>query len=132
MIKFIIPGEPQGKARARVTRFGNYTPEKTVNYEALIKHIYTQKTEIMHIGQLAIDITAYYSIPKSYSYKKQREMEEHIIRPTKKPDGDNILKIVADALNKIAYNDDSQIVEARIRKYYSHAPRVEVVLNEII
>ena len=41
------------------------------------------------------------------------------ILPTKKPDGDNVEKAVADALNKVAYLDDSQIIEAKWQKIYA-------------
>ena len=53
------------------------------------------------------------------------------IRPTKKPDCDNVLKIVADSLNQIAYKDDSQIVETSVKKYYAEIPRVEVEIYHI-
>ena len=52
-----------------------------------------------------------------------------MIRPTTKPDNDNILKIVADSLNQIAYKDDAQVVDAQIRKFYSRRPRVAVVIR---
>jgi Holliday junction resolvase RusA-like endonuclease len=117
MITFTIPGEPQGKARARVVRMGNftrtYTPEKTVNYENLIKYTYMNDTfNILNTEPLKMTIIAYYSIPKSTSKKKTTEMLEGKLRPTKKPDFENVAKVVSDALNKIAYNDDTQIVEA--------------------
>lgn len=57
-------------------------------------------------------------------------IDKHI-RPTKKPDLDNIMKCVTDALNEIAYQDDKQIVSASIEKYYSEEPRVEVAIMEI-
>ena len=53
------------------------------------------------------------------------------IRPTKKPDMDNVIKIIADALNKIAYRDDTQIVDCQVRKFYSEKPRVEVMIQTI-
>jgi Holliday junction resolvase RusA-like endonuclease len=59
-------------------------------------------------------------------------MLDGIVRPTKKPDFDNIGKIICDALNKIAYDDDSQIVEANIYKVYADIPRVEVTLTEVV
>jgi Holliday junction resolvase RusA-like endonuclease len=58
-------------------------------------------------------------------------MKNREIRPTKKPDADNILKAVLDALNGLAYNDDSQIVSARIEKLYSDNPRVEIVISNL-
>ena len=57
-------------------------------------------------------------------------MEEGKIRPTKKPDFDNIGKIVCDSLNKRAYNDDAQVVDAQVRKFYSRNPRVVVTIQE--
>lgn len=58
-------------------------------------------------------------------------MRAGVIRPTKKPDMDNCIKIIADALNKIAYHDDTQIVDCQVRKFYSDDPRVEVRILEI-
>jgi Holliday junction resolvase RusA-like endonuclease len=55
-------------------------------------------------------------------------MAEGKIRPAKKPDADNIMKAIADALNGIAYKDDSQIVNVTITKWYSDTPRVEVAI----
>ena len=57
-------------------------------------------------------------------------MEAGLIRPTKRPDVDNVLKIVCDALNKIVYDDDACIVDAQVRKYYSANPRVEISIEE--
>ena len=57
---------------------------------------------------------------------------ENIIRPIKKPDMDNVIKMVADALNQVAYKDDTQIVDCQVRKFYSEEPRVEVIIREVI
>jgi Holliday junction resolvase RusA-like endonuclease len=57
-------------------------------------------------------------------------MIDGIIRPIKKPDLDNIAKIIADSLNGVAYRDDSQIVESSVAKFYSDFPRVEVEIYE--
>ncbi|CZR99694.1 Endodeoxyribonuclease RusA [Clostridioides difficile] len=65
------------------------------------------------------------------AYKDAIAKVEGLIRPSKKPDLDNIIKSVADSLNGIAYKDDSQIVEVVSKKYYSDKPRVEVILEDI-
>ncbi len=57
-------------------------------------------------------------------------MLENVIRPTKKPDADNILKIIADSLNGVAYYDDSQIVTGTVRKYYGETPKVYITIKE--
>ena len=54
------------------------------------------------------------------------------LRPTKRPDMDNIVKIVADSLNKVAYHDDAQVVSTTIEKWYGTIPRVEVSISEIV
>lgn len=136
MISFTIPGEPQGKARARTGKGFAYTPEKTVNYEALIKQIFqyeANKGRSYDPTEKAIEmlIVAFYGIPKSTSKTNRTLMYATRLRPTKKPDVDNIAKIVCDALNKIAYRDDTQVVKLTVEKYYANNPRVEVYLKEV-
>lgn len=130
-VSFTIMGKPMGKQRPKVTKWGTHTPEDTVNYETLVKMIYQQKIHKVLEGPLKIYIDAYYQIAKSTSKKKKNLMLVDKIRPTRKPDLDNIAKIICDALNTIAYKDDSQIVEMSVRKFYSEVPRVVVVLKEL-
>ncbi len=132
MITFTIHGQPQGKARPRVTRNGTYTPQKTKDYQNQIKAEYiTQTGNITLDGELSATITCYYKIPKSTSKAKRKLIEDGKLRPVVKPDLDNVGKAVLDALNKVAYKDDSAIVELRLRKFYSDDPRVVVILKEV-
>jgi len=134
MIKFTIIGEPKGKGRHRTTRQGiNYTPKETTAYENLVIASYkgqVGQAKFRDEAQLIINIKAYFTIPKSVSKKKKLEMLDGNVRPTKKPDFDNIGKIIADSLNDIAYRDDSQLVSGTVEKYYSDKPRVEVEIYE--
>lgn len=129
-VVFTVYGEPMGKQRPRFTRGSHtYTPQKTVNYEELIKFEYYKHYKGLQFTAdepLNMVIIAYVSIPQSASKKKQELMRQGKIKPTKKPDWDNIAKIVGDALNKVAYPDDKQIVDARIIKEFSIEPRIEV------
>lgn len=135
-VYFEIPGEPQGKGRPRFTKVGGYvktyTPEKTASYENLVKMEYQMKYHGQQFEDipLAMEIKAFYGIPKSVSKKKRDMMLMHLIRPTKKPDMDNVVKVIADSLNNLAYRDDTQIVECTVRKFYSVDPRVEVIIKE--
>lgn len=86
----------------------------------------------MLIGDLALEVDFYFQIPKSTSKKNKELMNRKVIRHNKKPDLDNCIKLIADALNTIAYKDDNQIVEVRAYKYYSDEPRVEVCIKEVI
>ena len=135
-VKFTVQGEPKGKGRPRFSRVGNYartyTPEETVKYENLVKTEYLRQCGNVKFdddSMIDLRVFAYYSIPKSASKKKRKQMLDNIIRPAKKPDMDNIVKIVADSLNKIAYRDDAQIVDAMVRKFYSDNPRVEIIIQ---
>lgn len=137
-ISFSIPGQPFGKQRPRVVHNGSfskaYTPKETVSYENLIKVMYQQATKgkmFPEGAELDVRIIAYYGVPKSTSKKRTRLMLEHKIRPAKKPDWDNIGKIVCDSLNKVAYPDDSAVVDAQVRKFYSEKPRVDVTIRRI-
>ncbi len=66
-------------------------------------------------GCVKAEIKAYYRIPKSDSKNKRQLKLDGKIRPNKKPDVDNIIKAVLDALNGVAYTDDAAIVEANIK-----------------
>ena len=82
-------------------------------------------------AQLDMRVMAFYQMPSSVSKKKRQQMLDQKIRPTKKPDADNILKVVADSLNQIAYRDDAQIVDTQVRKFYSDRPRIEVLIRVV-
>ena len=112
----VIDGEPKSKARHRMTKSGHsYTPPETVNYENWVKQCYVMsKHKEMLDGEIKAHITAYFQIPKSKSKKIKAQMESGEIRPTKKPDTDNIAKIILDSLNTIAYADDKQIVSLTV------------------
>ena len=133
-----MPGPPKGKARARTvrTRGGqtfSYTPEGTVLYQNLIKISFSQTGERPFRAEeyLRVTIMAYYPVPKSTSKKKATEMVAGYIRPAKKPDIDNVVKSILDALNGVAYHDDTQVVAVFAEKYYSDTPRVEVEIGNM-
>lgn len=135
MIEFTIQGEPRGKARHRTTKKGHtYTPQTTVDYENEVVKAYLMEYLGRQLieGQLSAEINAYFKIPKSATKGKKLAMKHNITRPTKKPDGDNISKIILDALNKVAYKDDSQVVDLKVKKWWSlDNPRVEVIVKKI-
>ena len=129
-IDFTVPGDPVGKERPRHTKTGHtYTPEKTKKYEYKVQSAYTDCMGGMMDGPVMLDIIAYYQIPQSKSKKEREAMQAGQIRPTKKPDIDNVVKAVADGLNGLAYADDSQIVSVWAEKWYSNDPRVEVSIE---
>ena len=133
--KFTVLGEPRGKGRPRFSRHGNrtmtHTPAATVLYENLIATEYRRQCEDTRFPDgepLNLIIYAAFAPPASASKKRREQMLAGEIRPTKKPDADNIMKVVADALNGVAYRDDAQIVVCTVAKYYSQTPRISVII----
>lgn len=133
MRSFIIFGNPVAKGRPRLGKGGTYTPEKTVNYENLVKMSYleTYKGKPLLEENLEVTINFYFSIPKRTSKKNREKMLNGEIMHNKRPDIDNCIKSITDALNNIAYKDDSQIVKITASKYYSDEPRAVVFLKSI-
>lgn len=138
-VSFHVPGKPQGKARARTFYNPNagkhmsMTPESTVLYENLIKTMYIRAAKGCKFEKeipVTLRIVARYMPAKSTSKKKMKQMLEGEILPLKKPDMDNIVKVIADALNGVAYLDDSQIVLVKAKKVYSAVEGVDVVVEE--
>ncbi|EIF5083621.1 RusA family crossover junction endodeoxyribonuclease [Clostridium perfringens] len=115
----VVTGKIRGKARPRVCRGHAFTPKDTVQYEKLVRDCYKQQDGRYLEGPIKALIIAYYKIPKSYSKKSVQAIRDGLEKPTKKPDADNIAKIILDSLNGIAYKDDSQIIELRIIKRYT-------------
>ena len=138
VVRCNIPGIPRGKARARtfynknMGKMQSITPKTTVNYENLVKLCYrAQQNKYFTESPLEIVITAHFEIPKSTSKKDRELIKKNQLYPTKKPDADNIAKIICDALNGVAYNDDKQIVKLTVKKDYAEIPSVDVEIREI-
>lgn len=130
-ISFTVPGQPQGKLRPRWSRTRMYSPQKTVDYETYIKEMFviSYPDFVLLEGALEITITAWMMIPKSTSKKRAKLMIDRVIRPDKKPDWDNLSKVVGDALEGLAYKNDAQIVDGILHKYYTMQPRLEVKIT---
>jgi Holliday junction resolvase RusA-like endonuclease len=140
LIKFTYHGEAVGKGRPRVSRRGNYvhtyTPEKTRAFEEAIRFEFMASiSDPMPVYKraqtLKADILIGCSIPQSYSKKKQALCRDRVLAPGKKPDIDNVLKAIFDALNGYAYEDDAQITSIRAEKVYADKPFVEVKIDEL-
>lgn len=139
--EFTVFGPPTGKGRPRFTKSGHtYTPEKTKNYEELVRFSFISsyldgtkdaKAPKLIENPVQANIIAYFEIPKSYSKKKRQQCLENKLPATNKPDTDNIAKIILDSLNGYAYIDDKQVIDLTVTKLWSDIPRVEVFINEL-
>lgn len=137
-VEFTIPGSPKGKARPRICRIKGrniaYTPRQTLDYEKLVKESYEADSNVLYDKNipLKISVIALFPIPKTVSKKLKNDMLNGKILPTKKPDCDNIIKVILDALNGVAYHDDSQVCKICFEKTYAETPCVKVKITNLI
>ena len=138
MICFTIPGEPVAKGRPKATAQNGharmYTPAKTVAYESKVAIFASQAMAGRSPldGAVSLQIHAYFAIPASWSKKR---LQAHLVVPewvVKRPDGDNVLKALADGMNGIVFKDDCQIAVGAVTKQYADVPRVEVMVTELL
>lgn len=135
-VYFIVDGKVQPKQRPRVYRNPKtgqahaVTPRQTVEYENKVKASYIDAEGIKFEGAVEMVVNIYTEIPKSVSKKKRAEMLLNKRPITKTGDIDNLFKAISDALNGLAYDDDSQIVDGYIHKYYSEQARAEIIIRE--
>lgn len=127
-----LPGIPRGKGRPRFVRATGrtYTPADTVNYEGALR-LAAASVMAGHPpldGALAVMMVAEFPVPQSWSKKKQAAAMAGEIKPTGKPDADNLIKTL-DAFNAVVWRDDAQIVDARITKRYSERPGVTIIVG---
>lgn len=89
-----------------------------------LEDLYNQTCNINWFdGPIAVDLTFLMPIPKSTSKRKRMEMLDGTIRPDKRPDRGNLLKLIEDVLQGIVMEDDAHIVDGRVAKYYDDEPR---------
>lgn len=132
---FKVYGKPQPKQRPRFSRGRTYTPTPTLKYEDLIRQTFYEvfgEDAPKLTGAIEMDIEFYFPIPVSTSKKGKTSMILGYLRPTKRNgDIDNLFKVVADALNGVAYWDDSQIIQGTVSKWYSETSRAEIFIKEV-
>ena len=125
-------GPPRGKGRPRFGRRGSFvavwTDKNTAGYEKALAFAGAQAmgSTPPRLGALSVRIEAGMPVPASWSQKKRSAALAGDLNPTGKPDFDNIAKIVGDALNKIVWRDDSQIIVCSFRKFYSAEPGLTI------
>ena len=132
--EFEVPGKVIGKGRPRLNSYTGavYTPTRTKDYESLVEQYFLLKYPRFKIleGRIKVNIIAYFSIPKTTKKSETNEMLDNNISPTKKPDIDNIVKVVLDSMNKFAFRDDNQITKLEVEKKYALEDKVYVKIEE--
>ena len=134
-VAFFVPGPPVGKGRPRAVRMGKgvrmFTPEKTASYESLVAtsgHA-AMEGRAPFSGACEAVMEIRLQVPASWSKKRQAMALDGGLRATKKPDVDNVVKAVLDALNGIVWQDDVQVVALAVLKRYASTPGVCVVVK---
>lgn len=144
-VEFFVPGEPQGKGRARAyvkkgrdrqplrnrrggIAIGHYTPEATRSYEEQIGWLAADaRNSAPFNGPVRVALEIRKGIPESWPKWKKAMAIAGQIRPTTKPDIDNVEKAIKDACNGVLWVDDSQVVEdQKISLYVAERPGVRV------
>lgn len=136
-VHFFVPGKPLGKGRPRAARRGKnitlYTPEKTVKYESTVALFARQAMagRALIDGPVVATLFIALPIPASWSKKKKAQVLADELLPTGKPDSDNVVKTIFDAINGVVWNDDTQVVDHTAKKRYRPTPGVEVLISSI-
>lgn len=142
-IKFIIPGEPKPKQSARFRIVGSgknafvqsYQPKAVVqNSKQISASVLSQLPKGYELMDGAIGVKVHFVFPplKSWSKKKLKELEDGaIIFKTTKPDMDNCLKPLADAMEGVVFTNDSRISIIHGAKIFGLEPRIEIELREL-
>jgi Holliday junction resolvase RusA-like endonuclease len=122
--------EPWAKGRPRLTTIGGhahaYTPTKTRNAEAEIQ--IAIRNQVMVLGKFDAGVPIY--LAATFYIEKPKSKPKKVTRPVTRPDLDNYVKTLMDALNKYVIPDDSQIVRMNIEKAYGTPPCIELLIRE--
>jgi len=136
MVNYIVYGEPVGKGRPRFARRGTfvstYTPQKTKTYEDEIRMMAMAAMGASEPLDTPVTVAIYIrvGIPASYSKQKRKDALSGVLKPTKKPDLDNVAKCHLDAIQGIIILDDKLVVNLHVTKVYAETAAVEVMVKE--
>lgn len=131
-ISFIIPGRIAGKGRPRFMRkLGTaYTPSKTKSAEAIVRGFAFKAMSGKPLldGPVELKITIEQGQPASWSKRKKASS----VFVTGKPDCDNQIKLISDAINGIVWRDDSQVASITFdRRYTTQQERAVVTVRTL-
>ncbi len=131
-VEFTVSGDPVPKGRPRMTSRGHaYTPERTRKAERLIADAFRMlKVKPFIDVAVSIRIECVFAPPRSWSKRKQLNAIDGAVKKVSKPDIDNLAKTVCDALNGLAWGDDSQIVKLSATKRYGSESYTTVRISE--
>lgn len=127
-------GKPVPWARSRQSGKRHFTSKEVSDYKQALgfaarsANLSEHRYEMYFDGPVRVDLTVHIPIPKSWSKKKQKEY--YNFHPGR-PDLDNYIKIVLDAMNDVIWKDDSQVQIVHAEKYYNKLPKIVVLIREL-
>lgn len=127
-VTLFINGKPFGKQRPRFSAGHTYTPKETREYEQRIKTVWKAKKLPMLDGYINLYVEAAYPVSE-YDLKWKRLAKLKGVLFPGRPDVDNIGKICADALNGLAFPDDSRVVLLTVAKRYASYAGVRITIT---
>lgn len=134
-VSFRVPGKAGSKGRPRFARETGvaFTPAATRTYEGIVRTAAADAMSGRRVieGAVVLSLVAVFDVPKGFSRARRAAALEGGEFPAKRPDLDNIVKIVTDAMNGIVIKDDAQIVTSRCAKVYGPAPMVRVTVTPL-
>lgn len=136
-VAFFVPGPPRGKGRPRAAKRGKhitlYTPKETVAYESTVALAAQQAMagQPLLAGPVEVTMRIVLPIAASWSKRKQAQALDGTVLPIGKPDSDNVIKAVFDAINGVVWNDDTQVVDMHVRKRYGAMPGVQTIITPL-
>ncbi|MGG0663425.1 RusA family crossover junction endodeoxyribonuclease [Viridibacillus arvi] len=133
-ITFEIDGDVQAQQRPKFSRIGKGVsvrdPKESKDYKSFVRLVASEHSPAELITEpIKLYIDVFRKIPKSFSKKKHLQAVEGELRPTTKPDIDNLVKGIKDGLSKVIWHDDSQVIELVARKFYSDKPKAVVTIE---
>ncbi|MAH46402.1 Holliday junction resolvase [Candidatus Pacearchaeota archaeon] len=133
-ISFIIPGPAKGKGRPQFVRATGiaFTPKATRIQEAFVKSLAAKAMngKSAFEGPVSLRVEVWVGVAKSWTKKKKEAALTGKAKPTGRPDLDNLIKLLADAMNGVVFKDDSQIVHLEARKDYCDEAKTFVYIEE--
>lgn len=125
---YVIYILPEGTPRPRKGKYNVFYVKGAADKKKLFKSLV--KDEDITIIQTPVKFYcyAYLPIPSSMTSVEKILAEMGYIRPQAKPDWDNIGKGYCDMMQGILIDDDSQVIEGMVKKFYSIKPRIEVMV----
>lgn len=137
MIELTILGEPKAQKRHRHTSVGKFVRQydpSAADKGDFLSIIQANAPDIPMTGPLRVDITFYFSRPKSHfrTGKNSHLLKENApIWHVSKPDRDNLDKFVLDSMSKIYWKDDCMVCCGELMKLYSDNPRIEIRISPL-